>query len=90
MRTVTPTYDADLEIAWAIKLGIIRPDLDDDEAFLQVGSVFRLPLVRERCYAKAKAAGQDLTFAVTYEREVLEALTPKEIDQLRQYVRLHP
>jgi hypothetical protein len=84
------TFDADLEISWMAKLGIVKPDVDECEAYLAVGSVYRLPLVRERCYARAKAAGQDLTFAVTYEREVLESLTPKEIEQLRQYVRLHP
>jgi hypothetical protein len=84
------TFDADLEISWMAKLGIIGPETDESEAYMRLYSVYRLPLVRERCYARAKAAGQDLTHAADYEPEVLAALTPQEIEGLRKYVRENP
>jgi hypothetical protein len=90
MQITTPCFDAELEIEWAVKLGLLSADAGECEAYLQVGSVFRLPLVHDRCQAKAKAAGQDITFGVTYEREVLEVLTPQEIEGLRRYVKSHP
>jgi hypothetical protein len=81
--SVSKVFDGELEILWMVKLGILSGNEDILEAHLNVGSVFYLPLVNERCHAKAREAGQDITFAVTYEREVLEALTPKEVKELR-------
>jgi hypothetical protein len=83
-------FDTDLELSWMYKLGILSGNEDLIEAYLNVGAVYCLPLVNERCHTKAKEAGQDITYAVTYERQVLEALTPKEVEQLRQYVKANP
>jgi hypothetical protein len=74
----------DLEIKWMIKLGIISPELEFAEAWLSVGAVFRIPLIRERCKAKAVAAGKHPSYAVLYEDEVLAELTEKEIEGLRK------
>jgi hypothetical protein len=95
VKNDTPNYccespDSDLEMLWMAKLGILPADTEFDEAWLSVGAVFRIPFIRERCRAKAVAAGKHPSYAVLYEDEVLAELTEKEIEGLRKYVRDHP
>jgi hypothetical protein len=85
-----PPSDDDLEMFWMVKLGILKPDVDESEAYLRVGAVYRLPLIRQRCEAKARAAGKAASFGTQYIDDVVAALTPEEITGLRKYVRENP
>jgi hypothetical protein len=85
-----PPSNQDLEVEWMVKLGMLAADTEEAEAYLNVGAVYRIPLIRERCAAKAIAAGKPAGFGTQYMDEVLAALTPQEIEGLRQYVKANP